>query len=58
MELFVNNLSKEETFRLLAEPIDTNATLKAKIQKKEGCFASILIKLNSMSLKMFMVFYL
>ena len=50
MELFVDNLSKEETFRLLAEPIDTNATLKAKIQNKKGCFAISLTKLNSIFL--------
>ena len=45
MELFVDNLSKEETFRLLAEPIDTNATLKAKIQNQEGSSVNLFSKL-------------
>ena len=42
MELFVINISEKENFSLHVEPLDTNATLKAKIQKLKGCFVLLI----------------
>ena len=56
MQLIVKNVSKKETFRIFAEPTDTNATLKAKIQNQEGSSVNLFSKLFSVSLNLFNIF--